>query len=233
MEQAALKHHRSPQGNSVLVLAARMILVTLTAPSFPIALVILIGLAVGPVIGEGGSLGLTVLMLGMFVLGPFVLTLLLSPTWRGAGIAVLATLGMLLGFSLGGLFTEWLPYSLAKSLALASAAALAAAIATTLTGYARDQDGVMGIVSGVVVGTGMTIMFILLPGPWQYSAPLDLPDPPVVIEWAAPLAFVWTSSVFFPALFRRRAGWAGSAIWAGLQVSIFAAGVLGNEVWVG
>ncbi|MDX1600448.1 MAG: hypothetical protein R3191_02925 [Anaerolineales bacterium] len=176
---------------------------------------------------------MAVLALTLLALGPTVLTLLLSPTWRGAGVALLATIGMLLGFSLGGLLTEWLPFDLAKALNLVTAAALAVAIATLLTGYARGRDGVIGLVSGVFVGTSMTLMFSLLPGPWQYGEPLGLPDPRVVLEWAVAFAFVWTSSIFFPALFQRRAGWAGSVIWAALQASIFGVGVLVNQFWVG
>lgn len=184
-------------------LTERMFLAVLVSPSYPIAV------TSGMRFGYGDDLiGLLLYSVVPLTLGPTILSLSLSPSRWGCAAGLFAGLAMILPLLVpeGGQI----------------AAPLGAITIVVLSGYVRHRRGYLGLLAAIVVGvTVTTVYFHLFDGPRLTTSWL-----PLVLGWSSPFAFVWSSVVFFPELFRRRVGWVGVLIWAALQATIFGVGSL-------
>ena len=243
-QEVASNNGPVPQARGLWNLTARMVLAVLVSPWFGVGF--LYGLAhvfrSSLFLGGNGPGGWQqVIMLSLMAVGPTAISLSLSPNWRGLLAAVLASFALILGFlPAGEIFTEVMrllfPLDIPLGILLPSAlgAAIPIVIALPITGYVARREGYAGLFVGISLGVLLVLIYEIV-APWlivehEELALLGTWNP---TSWAIPFAFVWSSSIFFPELLRRRVGWAGLLIWAGLQASIFGVGVYLNQFWIG
>lgn len=216
------------------ILSARMVLAVLVSPWFGV------GFVYGLSLLFAASGWQYVIMLSLMALGPAAISLSLSLSLRGVVAALIASFALIFGSFpilelvaplLQDLFPFLEAFPLGPSWPTAAAATIPIIIALPITGYVRRREEYVGLLVGSSVGILLTLILGLV-APWLIEVPMQVPllDPLNLVAWGAPFAFVWSSSIFFPELFRRWVGWAGLLIWAGLQAAIFALGPLLNPL---
>lgn len=111
------------------------------------------------------------------------------------------------------------------SLPVAVGAAVPVLVVFPITGYVRRRRGYAAMIVGIFAGWLLTLVYRVIGTLFiGDSSPSKLLEPDILVLLGVPFAFVWSSSIFFPELFRGRVSWPGVLVWAGLQAMIFALG---------
>ncbi len=163
-----------------------------------------------------------VAFLAILVGGPILVSIFLSPSWRGVGAGLLAMLSVLLVLSVVGYLVEDAPDIIGEALGFTLIAGSGVSIIEVVTRDVRERRGLAGLGVGLVAGFLLSLAYAYVFYP--YSPRADIPrvnEWLFMIGWSAYFALVWLSTFFFPELFTRRVGWGGVVVWAGLVGLVF------------